>query len=136
MSPDENVAMIQEQFEAFGRGDLSVALGGVSDDVDWQAPVTERSTLPWAGRRQGRGGVIDYFDQLAAVARPEPFQDVTFTAAGDRVVVEGRNAGTILATGKRYMHDWVMVFTIHEGKVVRFRHYYNSGDIEQALYAD
>ncbi len=56
-----------------------------------------------------------------------------FTASGDRVVVEGSNQGTVMATGERYEHDWVMVFTIQNGKVVRFRHFYDPSDIETAM---
>jgi uncharacterized protein len=65
--------------------------------------------------------------------RPQPFQDLTFTAAADRVVVEGRNRGTVLATGQPYEHEWVMVFTIRGGQVVRFRHYYDPADIAHAF---
>lgn len=56
-----------------------------------------------------------------------------FTASADRVVVEGHNKGTVLATGKVYEHDWVMIFTIRDGQVVRFRDYYAPADIEVAL---
>jgi ketosteroid isomerase-like protein len=49
------------------------------------------------------------------------------------VVVEGRNKGTVLATGETYDHEWVMVFTIRDGKVVRFRDFYDPADIEAAM---
>jgi ketosteroid isomerase-like protein len=39
----------------------------------------------------------------------------------------------VLATGERYEHDWVMVFTIQGDKVVRFRHFYDPKDIEAAM---
>jgi ketosteroid isomerase-like protein len=38
-----------------------------------------------------------------------------------------------VVTGERYVHDWVMVFTIRDGKVVRFRHFYDPGDIAAAM---
>jgi ketosteroid isomerase-like protein len=38
-----------------------------------------------------------------------------------------------MATGERYDHDWVMMFTIQDGKVARFRHFYDPGDIETAM---
>jgi uncharacterized protein len=81
----------------------------------------------------GRQQVADYFHQLTSAVRPRPFQDLTFTAAGDRVVVQGRNRGTVLATGLAYEHDWVMVFTIRGGQVVRFRQYYDPADITRAF---
>ena len=98
-----------------------------------EAPVSHTSTLPWAGKRTGRRELAEYFETMAAHVRPEAFRDVVFTASGDRVVVEGRNAGTVLATGERYDHDWVMVFTIRDGKVQKFRHFYDPGDVEAAM---
>ena len=134
MTAEDNVRLVQQQFDAFGRGDVDVALAAVAEDVDWQAPVSSRaSPPPWAGRRRGRQQVVDYSRQLASAVRPQPFQDLIFTAAGDRIVVEGRNRGTVLATGQLYEHGWVMVFTICGGQVVRFRHYYDPADIAHAF---
>ncbi len=134
MTADDNVRLVQQQFEAFARGDVDVALAAVADDVDWQAPVSVHAgMLPWAGRRRGRQQAAGYFRQLTSAVRPQPFQNLTFTAAADRVVVEGRNRGTVLATGQPYEHEWVMVFTIRSGQVVRFRHYYDPADIAHAF---
>jgi hypothetical protein len=56
-------------------------------------------------------------------------ETLEFTAQGDRVVVEGRNRGSVRSTGCTYEHDWVMVFTVRGGKIVRHRHYYDTADI-------
>jgi len=134
MAAEDNVEIVKRFFAAFGRGDLEAVIEAHSDDVDSHAPVTRTScALPWAGSRHGREEVRDYFRQLIETVRPEPFEDVVFTASGDRVVVEGHNKGTVLATGKVYEHDWVMIFTIRDGQVVRFRDYYDPADIEAAL---
>jgi hypothetical protein len=98
-----------------------------------ESPVSRTSTLPWAGQRHNRKELIEYFETMAAYVRPEAFHDVVFTASGDRVVVEGSNSGIALATGKSYDHEWVMVFTIHDEKVVSFRHFYDPADIESAM---
>lgn len=104
------------------------------DDVDWQGPVSQHTgSLPWAGRRRGREQVADYFRQLATTSQFHPMEDVVFTAAGDRVVAEGRNRNTARATGRPYEHEWVMVFTIRDGKIAQFRHYYDPADITHAL---
>lgn len=75
----------------------------------------------------------DPIAKLAATSRSQPFEDLAFTAAGDRVVVEGRNRSTAVTTGRPYEHQWVMVFTISGGEIARFRHYYDSADITHAL---
>jgi len=77
--------------------------------------------------------VANWFQVLAEHVAPEPFTGLKFTALGDRVVVEGSNAGTARATGRRYEHDWVMVFTVRDGQIRRFRHYYDPADIAIAL---
>ena len=89
-------------------------------------------SLPWAGRRGGREQVADYFRQAAATSHWHPFENVVFTAADDRVVVEGRNRNTARATGRSYEHEWVMVFTVRD-EIARFRHYYDPADITHAL---
>jgi hypothetical protein len=133
MSVEANIEFVKDLFAAFGRGDISHFIDAHADDAVTESPVSRTSTLPWAGMRTGRREIVGHLETIGAYVRPEPFHDVTFTASGDRVVAEGSNAGTVLATGERYEHDWVMVFTILGGKVVRFRHFYDPGDIEVAM---
>ena len=133
MTAAANIEFVNGLFAAFGRGDLDYVIDAHADDVVMESPVSQTSTLPWAGLRRGRQELVEYFEAMAANVRPEAFQNVVFTASGDRVVVEGSNPGTVIATGKRYEHDWVMVFTIQDGKVQRFRHFYDPGDIEAAM---
>jgi hypothetical protein len=133
MLVDTNIEFVKGLFAAFGRGDIGYVINAHSDDVVSESPVSRTSTVPWAGTRAGRRELAEYFETMATHLRPEAFQDVVFTASGDRVVVEGTNAGSVVETGERYEHDWVMVFTIHDGKVIRFRHYYDPGDIEAAM---
>ncbi len=118
MSVEDNVRMIEQLFDAFSRGDIATVLTALTDDVDWQGPVSEHAgSLPWAGRRRGREQVADYFRVFANTSEWHPMEDVTFTAAGDRVVVEGRNRNKARGTGRPYEHQWVMVFTISEGQI-------------------
>lgn len=135
MSVEDNVAMIEHLFAAFSRGDVETILGSLAEDVDWQGPVSDHADfLPWAGRRRGRGEVAEYFRAFAGASRWHPMEDVVFTAAGDRVVVEGRNRNEARATGRPYQHQWVMVFTFDgQGRIARFRHYYDPADITHAL---
>ncbi|MHB8247192.1 MAG: nuclear transport factor 2 family protein [Acidimicrobiales bacterium] len=109
-------------------------LTALTDDVDWQEPVSEQAdSVSWAGRRRGREQVADDFREFTAASHWHPMEDATFTAAGDRVVVEGRNRNKARATGRPYEHQWVMLFTIRDGQIARFRHYYDPADITHAL---
>jgi hypothetical protein len=133
MQFDSNAEFIEDLFAAFGRGDIGYVVDAHADDIVMESPVSRTSTLPWAGARTGRRELVEYFETMAAHVRPAAFRDVVFTASGDRVVVEGSNSGTVVANGQRYDHDWVMVFIIRDGTVVRFRHFYDPGDLEVAM---
>jgi ketosteroid isomerase-like protein len=133
VKPESNVELVKDLFSAFARGDIGYVIDAHADDVVSESPVSRTSALPWAGMRTGRRELVEYFKAMAAQVRPDAFHDLVFTASDDRVVVEGTNAGSVVETGERYEHDWIMVFTIQDGKVVRFRHYYDPGDIEAAM---
>ena len=34
--------------------------------------------------------------------------------------------------GRSYEHDWVMVFTLRDGKIIKHRHYYDTADVAVA----
>jgi ketosteroid isomerase-like protein len=135
MNEQENVWTLKQHFEAFGRGDLPAALDFVADDVDWQSPVTrtESQNISWAKPCHSREEVSLFFKELYEKVQPEGMEIFDFTAQGDRVIVEGRNRGIVKSTGLSYEHDWVMVFTFKNEKIVRHRHYYDTNDILAAF---
>ena len=74
-----------------------------------------------------------FFKELGQDVKPEGFELLKITAQDDRVVVEGKNRGTVRRTGRTYEHEWVMVFSIRGDKIVRFRHYYDTADLVGAF---
>jgi ketosteroid isomerase-like protein len=135
MKEQENVQVVQQMFEAFGRRDLPGALNTLSNDVYWQSPVTkaESKEISWSKPRHSREEVALFFKELFEKVQPERLEPLEFTAQGDRVVVEGKNRGIVNSTGHPYEHDWVMVFTLQEGKIKRLLHYYDTVDIMAAF---
>jgi ketosteroid isomerase-like protein len=135
MNEQENVQIIQRHFAAFGKGNLSAALDTIAEKVDWQSPVTRsvQKEIPWGKPRHSREEVSLFFKELLDKVQLERFEIFQFTAQDDRVIVEGMNSGKVKSTGRTYEHDWIMVFNIHDGKIVRHRHYYNTADILKAF---
>ncbi|MFQ6050640.1 MAG: nuclear transport factor 2 family protein [Candidatus Hydrothermarchaeota archaeon] len=131
MKEQENVQLVKKHFAAFEQGNLPAALNMLAEDIDFQSPVTRNPSveISWARPRHGREEVAAFFKELLDKVQPERMEMMEFTAQGDRVIVEGRNRGTVKSTGRAYEHDWVMVFTLSRGKIVRFRHYYDTADI-------
>ena len=62
MGERTNADVVQQNYAAVGRGDIPALLELLTDDVEWtlQGP----SVIPWAGTRNGRGGVAGFFSLL------------------------------------------------------------------------
>ena len=137
MNEQENVQVVQKLFAAFGQANIPSALDILAEDVDWQSPVRRSppSEISWAKPRHGRAEVAKFFTELSEKMQIELMETLEFTAQGDRVVVEGRNRGSVRSTGRTYEHDWVMVFTVRGGKIVTHRHYYDTADILVAFHS-
>ena len=135
MNEKENVLVVKQFFEATARGDLPSIQEMMAENLDWQSPVTrvEREEVSWAKPRHGRKEIAAFFKELFEKVQPEKLEPLEFTAQGNRVVVEGRNRGIARTTGRTYEHDWVMIFTMHDDKIVRFRHYYDTADVLAAF---
>jgi len=131
----ENLKVVRAMFAAFDEGNIQAGLNIYSENVDFQSPVTRTNPpeITWAKPRHSRGEVADYFKELFEKVQPERLETIWFTAQDDRVVVEGKNRGTVKSTGRSYEHDWVMIFTVQDGEIVRFRHYYDTADIVTAF---
>jgi ketosteroid isomerase-like protein len=131
MKEQENVQVVQQMFAAFGQRNLPAVLDILAEDVYWQSPVTRAVSkeISWARPRHGREQVATFFKELFEAVQPERLETLQFTAQGDRIIVEGKNRGTVRSTGKNYEHDWVMVFTVLDRKIFKLKHYYDTADI-------
>ena len=132
MSAEQNTKVVQEAYAAFGRKDIPALLKLVSDDVDWQAVVGTSSAVPTSGRRMGRAQVEQFFGQLAESVDFKQFEPREFIAERDKVAVLGYYAADAIATGRGWSSDWVMVFTVQNGKIVQFREYADVAAINAA----
>ena len=135
---EQNITVVKEFFAALGRGDLSDAVDMVADEVDWQSPVTRTHPpeIPWSSIRRTKQEVAAFFKELGQSVKPEGFELFKISAQDDRVVVEGKNRGTVRKTGRTYEHEWVMIFSIRDNKIIRFRHYYDTADLVVAFRGD
>ena len=110
--------VVNEAYAAFGRGDIPSLLETLSEDVDWAVP----EILPQGGSFRGRDGVGEFF---AGVAENWPELKIELdelVADGDHVVGVGHGEGK-LASGEPAEYGFTHVFTVGDGKIVRFREY-------------
>jgi ketosteroid isomerase-like protein len=113
-----NAEVVQETYEAVGRGDVPALLDLLTDDVEWtfQGP----SAIPFAGTRTGREGVAEFFSLVGGNLEFERFEPREFVAQGDTVVVLGFERSLIKPTGRTFGQEWAHVYRLRDGKVAEF----------------
>lgn len=131
----DNVAVVREFFATLEGGDLPGVIEFVGEEIDWQSPATRTHPpeTPWSSIRRTKQEVAAFFKELGQNVKPEGFELFKISAQDDRVVVEGKNRGMVRKTGRTYEHEWVMIFSIRDNKIIRFRHYYDTADLVGAF---
>jgi ketosteroid isomerase-like protein len=116
----DNVKLIRNLFDAFGRGDPATIIASVSLDVDWRHPGGPE--VPYAGAYKGREGVSQFFARIGQSVEVTTWAPRHVLAAGnDEVVATGSWAGVARPTGKSFASDWGMVFGVRDGRITSFR---------------
>ena len=118
MNEQQNLAVIRNMYDAFGRGDLEAILDELDPQVSWRTPGAP--DLPTAGLRQGIPAVRDFFGLLLNTFDIAEFRPTDFFAAGDKVVVLGTSREGPKGRGRLVDFRWVHVFTFRNGKIVEF----------------
>jgi ketosteroid isomerase-like protein len=119
-----NVRVVEGMFSSLRRGDLGGVLDRLSDDIEWR--IAGPSELPYAGTHRGRDEVAKFFQAFGQEAEFEVFEPREYIAKGDKVVVLGHERQRIRATGQVVETDWAAVYTLRDGRIVRFRNYVDS----------
>ena len=111
----QNVDVVQQGYEAFGRGDIPAVLELLTDDVEWtmQGP----SVIPFAGTFRGREGIAEFFTLLDETLEFEQFEPRKFVGQDDTVVVVGYERGLVKPTGRMFEQEWAHVYTLRDGKI-------------------
>jgi uncharacterized protein len=126
MTPEQNKKVVQDAFAAFGRGDIPSLIGTLSDDVDWHGVIGVGPNVPQGGPRKGHKEVVKFFEQVAGTVDFKRFEPQKFVAEGDVVVALGFYESVVKTTRKHFESEWVMVFTLRDGKIVKFREFSDS----------
>ncbi|MFN6962855.1 MAG: nuclear transport factor 2 family protein [Pyrinomonadaceae bacterium] len=117
-----NLELIRGMYEAFAAGDVPTVLGLMDEKIDWREAdnFLYADGNPYVGPQAVLEGVFmrlaNDWDDFAV--QPEEWFD-----AGDTIVVCGHYTGTSKATGRSVRAQFAHVWTMQNGKVVRFRQY-------------
>ena len=115
-----NVEIVRCIYKAFSEGDMETINQLLSPSVEW----IESDGIPYGGAFHGYEAVVEgVFSKIGAewidfTARVDEFID-----AGDVVVALGADSGTYKATGKKMSAPTASIWTVKDGKIVKFRQY-------------
>jgi ketosteroid isomerase-like protein len=121
MREQANIETVRAIYAAFGRGDLAALLERMDEEIVWITPGSP--AVPLAGRRRGMEEVRQFFEQLAARVTFTAFEAREYIAQGNRVVVLARYEGRNNETGRNFAAEAAMLWTIGNGKAIRFQEY-------------
>ena len=129
----QNVDVVQQGYEAFGRGDIPGVLELLTDDVEWteQGP----SVIPFAGTFRGREGIAEFFTLLDETLEFEQFEPRKFVGQGDTVVVLGYERDVVKQTGRGFEEEWAHVYTLRDGKIATGLFVEDTAGLVEALSA-
>ena len=118
----DNVSLVEQAYEAFGRGDVETVVALFDDDLEWFE--AENSTF-WTGRAlHGPSEVVQgVFARLAAETTDFRLAIGRVSGCGDTVLVEGRHLGTWNATRTAIDFQFAHVWDLRDGRAVRWQQY-------------
>lgn len=131
MSTQENINKVRELYTAFSSGDMKTLFAGMDENVDWEQ--FGPTTLPTTGPHKGRQGLEKFFAAVSEYYAFDKFEPQEFIAQDDKVVALGYYAGKVKTTRKPFQAHWAMVYTLRNGRVVKFREYTDTAVLEAAL---
>ena len=120
-----NVRVVRQLFACFGQGDITGAVGLLSDDVEWRVPGRPE-VIPWAGTHVGREQVAWFFTVLAETVELQVLQLREVVVEGDTVVVLGHEQSRVKPTDRLCTAEWAMVFTVRDDRIARLQVYHDT----------
>jgi len=129
----DNVRLLRNLYDAFGRGDVPSVLGAMSPDIKWylaEGNPNRPSGEPWVGPDAVLNNV---FMKLGTEWDGFTVHPRTFHGAGDTVIIEARYSGTYKSTGKEGDVQVCHVWDVTDGKLTRFQQYVDTAKLHDLM---
>lgn len=120
-------------YDSFGRGDITTVLGSMDPEVHWHE-AEGSPYMPSGEAWVGPDAVMNnLFAKLGADWDEFTIHPETFHEAGDVVVVEARYTATHKGTGKSLDAQVCHVWTLKDGKVIKFQQYVDTAKLQEVM---
>lgn len=130
----DNVAVVEQAYEDFARGDVPAVLALFDAEIQWY----EAEGNPWWTGEPAVGAqqvVEQVFARIPAEFEGFSIRVGRVVGLGDTVLVECRYTGTGKATGQSLDAQVAHVWDFRDGKIVRFQQYVDTGQLRRVLGA-
>jgi uncharacterized protein len=118
----DNAAVIRGIYEDLSRGDAAAVLATMHEQIEWNE--AEHYTYWPGGPFIGPQAVVNgVFARIAQDLMGFRIDVHRIVAAGETVLVEARDRGTVNATGRAFDAQVAHVWDVRDGKAVRFQQY-------------
>jgi uncharacterized protein len=108
------VQVVKEIYEAFARRDVAKVFSHFAPDLE----IRQTSALPWGGVYQGHAGARIFFERLTQHINSTVTIERIIDAV-EHVVIIGRTAGRVNATGAVYDVPLAHVWRVRDGLVTQ-----------------
>jgi ketosteroid isomerase-like protein len=128
-SMKDDVRTVKDVYDAFGRGDVPAIFGLFHPEAE----VYQSARLPWGGEYRGHEELGVFLSKLTGAVESEVETGRFIDDEDGHVVQIGHTRGTVRETGARFEVSETHLWTVEDGKVVRFESYVDTAKMRAAL---
>jgi ketosteroid isomerase-like protein len=127
---DTNIPLIKQLFHRFAARDSEGVRELLSPDIEW----IQMEGFPGGGRFVGVDAVFEgVFGRLRDMWEGWKAVPTEYRDAGDAVLVLGHYDGTWPATGRSFRAGFAHLYSVREGRIVRFQQFTDTALIAEAM---
>jgi ketosteroid isomerase-like protein len=127
--------VVDQLFKAFGTGDLNGIRNSLADEAEWIVSGDPK-LMPWAGVYKGPDAVLKLMSNNSGSTENLKITIKWSVSEGDKVIMLINEQATVGQTGKFYEVDSVHIYTVKDGKIIRFENHFNPLPILEATFGD
>ncbi|VVE54992.1 nuclear transport factor 2 family protein [Pandoraea anhela] len=134
MSEQKNLEIAHAFLTKFGQGDAGAVAALFAEDAQWEI-AGDVGALPWLGKKQGRGAVIDFIHDSARLLERLKLEVHDILASDRRAIILGELASKYQPNRQVIETAFAVVLEISGEKITHYRMFEDSFAVSQAVRA-
>lgn len=114
-----NIAVVKDYFQKFLSGEKEAALELLDGDISWTVRGSEN--VPTVGSRSGKKEVEEFFEKFQSTFEPKQFNINHYFGKGNLVFAIGNFTHYIKANQRYVSSDWLIEFSVIDGKITSYK---------------